>query len=175
MDKPMPNFMFKIMTAFLKFRDVFRPRERVFSEVDIKPGYKILDFGCGPGSYSILSAKKVGDTGKVYALDIHPLAIQKVQEKAKLNGLKNIETICSNRETDIPDKSLDMVLLYDIFHMLGQPDKVLTEIHRVLKDNGILSFSDHHMKHEAIMSKMASIGLFKLQKKGEWYYSFDKF
>jgi tRNA A58 N-methylase Trm61 len=83
LDKPMPTLMFRGMTFVLRCRDIFRPRERILKEVQIEPRHRVLDFGCGPGSYTIIVAKCVGENGKVYALDIHPLAMKKVQETAR--------------------------------------------------------------------------------------------
>ncbi len=54
----------------------------------IKPGTHVLDYGCGPGNYTIVAAELVGPSGKVYAVDIHPLAIREVQNKADIKGLK---------------------------------------------------------------------------------------
>ena len=88
--------------------------------------------------------------------------------------IANVETICSDCKTGLQDDSLDVVLLYDIFHMLSDPNGVLKELHRVLKPNGILSFSDHHMKENEIMSKITGGGLFGLSKKGKRTYSFLK-
>jgi ubiquinone/menaquinone biosynthesis C-methylase UbiE len=110
----------------------------------------------------------------VYALDVHPLAIQMVQNLASKMKLMNVKTIHSDCKTGLPDKSLDVVLLYDTFHDLNKPDDVLEEIHRLIKPNGILSFSDHHMKEEEILLKVTKSGLFKLLRKGERTYSFLK-
>ncbi len=174
MDKPMSNLMFKGMSFFLKCRDIFRPRENILPEVGIKPNAKVLDFGCGPGSYSLIAAKYVGKSGKVYAVDIHPLAVRRVQEVALKKGLTNIETICSDCATGLPDDSIDVILLYDVFHMFSKPNKILEELHRVLKQDGRLSFDDHHMEKNDIISKMTNNGLFKLSKKGDRTYSFVK-
>ena len=84
MDKPMPKIMFMGQCLMIKCRDIFRPREIILGEVDIKPDSKVLDFGCGPGSYIIHVSKTVGERGKVYALDIHPLAIEKVKSIAPI-------------------------------------------------------------------------------------------
>ncbi|MCK4637230.1 MAG: class I SAM-dependent methyltransferase, partial [Methanomicrobia archaeon] len=73
-----------------------------------------------------------------------------------------------------PDNSVDVVLLYDTFHVLSDPNGVLEELHRVLKPNGILSFSDHHMEENEIVSKVANRELFKLSRKGKRTYSFSK-
>jgi len=70
--------------------------------------------------------------------------------------------------------AIDVALLYDTFHSLKDPSGVLEELHRVLKPNGILSFSDHHMKEDEILSKVTDRGLFRVSKKGKRTYSFLK-
>ena len=116
----------------------------------------------------------MGKSGRIYALDIHPLAIQMVQNIAAKKQLANVETICSDCKTGLPDNSLDVVLLYDILHALSDPDKVLEELRRVLKPSGILSLSDHHLKEDEIVSKVTDNGLFRLSGKGKRVYNFVK-
>jgi len=174
MDKPMSNFDFKFMAVGYKFRDFFRPRLNILKEVGIKAGFHVLDYGCGPGGYIIPLAELVGKSGKVYALDIHPLAIRKVQDIASKKRLANVETILSDCQTGLLDNTLDAVLLYDAFHHLSNPDVVLRELHRILKPDGILSFSDHHMKENEIVSQVTNNGLFRLLRKGERTYIFVK-
>jgi ubiquinone/menaquinone biosynthesis C-methylase UbiE len=175
MDKPISNFAFKFMSFGYKFRDLRLPRMNILKEVDIKPGFSVLDYGCGPGGYVTAAAQLVTESGKVYALDIQPLAIRRVQNIAKKQKIANVETILSDCATGLPDESIDVVLLYDIFHGLSQPDEVLTELHRVLQPDGILSFNDHHIKEEKeIISKIAGKGLFALSQKGERVYNFSK-
>ena len=175
MDKPTGNFDFRLMAFWFTLRDVFLPRENVLLEVGIKPGFSIIDYGCGPGSYTIIAAKLAGETGKVYALDIHPLAIQMVKNMAAKKKLTNVEAILSDCATGLPDQSVDVALLYDTFHDLSEPDGVLAELHRVLKPDGILSFNDHHMKEESeIISRITGKDLFKLSEKGKKVYNFVK-
>jgi ubiquinone/menaquinone biosynthesis C-methylase UbiE len=174
MDKPMSNFDFKFMSVGYKFRDFFLPRKNILKAVGIKPGFQVLDYGCGPGSYIVPLAKLVGESGKVYALDIHPLASRKVQNIASKKQLANVETILSDCQTGLPDNILDAVLLYDAFHHLSAPEAVLKELHRVLKPDGILFFSDHHMRENEIVSQVTNSGLFRLSGKGERTYTFLK-
>jgi ubiquinone/menaquinone biosynthesis C-methylase UbiE len=174
MDKPASNFHFRFMSLGYKFRDLRLPRMNILKEVGIKTGFHVLDYGCGPGSYIIPLVELVGESGKVYALDIHPLAIRKVQDIASKKKLANVETILSDCKTGLPDNSLNVVLLYDIFHHLSDPNGVLRELHRVLKPDGILSFSDHHMKENEIVSVVTNSGLFRLSGKGQRTYSFLK-
>jgi ubiquinone/menaquinone biosynthesis C-methylase UbiE len=174
MDKPQSNFNFRFMAMEFKLRDLFLPRKNILEEVEIKPGFHVLDYGCGPGSYIIPLVELVGKSGKIYALDIHPLAIQMVQKIVLKKQLTNVETIRSDCKIGLLDNSVDVVLLYDTFHDLGAPNGVLEELYRVLKPNGILSFSDHHMKENEIISKITNRDLFRLSKKGERTYGFLK-
>ena len=93
MDKPMSGIGFRLMTLVFRVRDFFRPRIDFLKEAGIHSGFCILDFGCGPGSYIQPLAQLVGASGVIYALDIHPLSIKEVQNKATRNEIKNIKTI----------------------------------------------------------------------------------
>ena len=167
MDKPMPRWAFDAMSFMFRIRDLLQPRTRILQEVDLKPGFHVLDYGCGPGTYVPHVAKRVGETGRVYALDLHPLAVQRVQALARARQLGNVETIQSDCATGLPEGSVDVVLLYDIFHMLSEPDAVLAELHRVLKKGGTLSVHDPHMREEDLVSGVTANRLFALVKKSE--------
>jgi ubiquinone/menaquinone biosynthesis C-methylase UbiE len=174
MDKTMPNFHFKFMSFGYKFRDFFLPRKNILKEVGIQPGFHVLDYGCGPGGYITATAEFVGKSGIIYALDIHPLAIQMVQSIASKKQMTNVKIIHSDCKTGLPDNSVDVILLYDIFHDLSDPNGVIEELYRVLKPKGILSFSDHHMKENEILSKVTNKELFRLARKNKKTYSFLK-
>ncbi|MBN2208578.1 MAG: class I SAM-dependent methyltransferase [Candidatus Coatesbacteria bacterium] len=162
------------MTLSFRIRDFFSPRRRVLDEVGIKPGFRVLDYGCGPGGYVSAAAGLVGAPGVVYTLDKRAPAIQMVKRIAARKKLQNVKAICSDRKTGLPDCSIDVVLLYDTFHALTDPDAVLKELHRVLTEDGIVSFSDHHLKEEQIVSRVTYSGLFRLLRKGRKTYSFSK-
>jgi ubiquinone/menaquinone biosynthesis C-methylase UbiE len=172
MDRPMPNLMFNGMSFIFKLRDLIVPRKKVLEEAGIEPGDRVLDYGCGPGTYTPDVAKIVGESGKVYALDIHPLAVKRVQDLAEKRELTNVGTILSDCDTGLPDDSVDVVLLYDIFHLLSEPQAVLEELHRVLKPGGTLSFNDHHMKEDDIIIGMTEGLMFALSKEDQHTYSF---
>ena len=150
-----------------KLRDIIRPRGNVLHEIGIKPGFQVLDFGCGPGGYILPVAKLVGESGKIFALDMNPVAILAVKSLAANNKLANIHTILSDGATGLPDSSIDVVLLYDDLHQFIKPEEILKELHRILKPDGILSVSDHHMNEKDITSKISGTGLFRLSQKGK--------
>jgi ubiquinone/menaquinone biosynthesis C-methylase UbiE len=173
-DKPKSNLDFSLMALTYTFRDLLSPRADVLKEVGVKPGSSVLDYGCGPGSYVPPLAELVGTSGKIYALDIHPLAVQKVQRIASRMQLANVETICSDCATGLPDGAVDVVLLYDTLHALSDLDGVLQELHRVLRPDGILSLSDHHLPEDQILSQVTKNAWFRLSAKGSRTYSFMK-
>ena len=97
----------------MKFRDAFlRPRKVLNKIEDIRNGVSILDYGCGPGSFTMAAAEMVGKDGTVIAADIHPLAIKQIQRPASKKGLTNIKTILTGGDTGLPDSSIDIILLY---------------------------------------------------------------
>jgi ubiquinone/menaquinone biosynthesis C-methylase UbiE len=105
----------------------------------VRGGQTVLDFGCGSGHFTIAAARMVGDNGKVYALDMHPLAIEAVEKKVAKEGLPNVGTILSDRDTGLPDESVDVVLLYRTFYLVRDKQGLLDELYRVLKPDCILS------------------------------------
>ena len=149
----MSNFSFQAMTLVLRIRDIFRPTHKVLSEVDIiKPGAHVLDYGCGPGNYTIAAAELVGPSGKVYVVDIHAHAISEVQNKADIKGLRNVHTILTDCNTKLPDSSVDIVLLFYVLHDFKNPDAIIKELNRVLKPRGVLLVIDHKLENEKVVS-----------------------
>jgi len=170
----MSDLWFKLMALEFRIRDRLRPRMEVVKEVGIKSGFKVLDYGCGPGGYIAPVSELIGQDGTLYALDVMPVAIEMVKKLTSKKKFQNVETILSDCKTGLPDDSIDVVLLYDVFHDLEDQDSVLTELRRILKPEGTLSFSDHHLNETEIISKITSQGLFQLSKKGKHTYSFTK-
>ena len=121
----MPDFGFRAMAFMFRVRDFFRPREDIVKEAGLREGFHVLDYGCGPGGYVKPVADLVGESGRIYALDISPLAIQMVKKIVAKNQMRNVETIISDCSTGLPDDSVDAVLLYDVFHDLTDPNGVL--------------------------------------------------
>ena len=128
------------MALEFKIRDYRNPRANILKEVGIKQGFKVLDFGCGPGGYVLPASKLVGETGKVYALDVTPLAIKMVKNIVEKNGLKNVETILSDCATGLPDESLDVALLYDVFHGLRGQRSCFKRASQSVKKRWIVEF-----------------------------------
>ena len=120
----------------------------VLERIGIRKGQTVLDFGCGYGTYTISAAKIVGAQGRVYALDKDKEALNGLMQKAGSAGLKNIERMeaSGKLEIELTDESVDVVLLFDIFHSFyfpkaGDRRRLLGEIRRVMKPSAFLSIS----------------------------------
>jgi len=173
MPKP-ANARFSMMALTFKIRDLFSPRKNIIANIGIKPGARILDFGCGPGAYIPATEELTGPSGHIYALDAQPMAIEYVQELCRKRKFSNVTSILSDRATGLPAASIDIVFLYDILHGLADAKPIFEEMHRVLKPDGILSVNDHHMKQEEIIEKVTDAGYFKLMEKKSKTISFSK-
>jgi len=165
---------FRWMAAALRLRDVLRPPDRLLREAGVKEGMNVLDFGCGPGSFSLAAARLVGPRGRIDSLDIHPLAIKTLTRRAGRRGLNNIRPVFSDADTGLPAASIDRVLLYDVYHEIGDRATFLRELHRVLKPEGRISFSDHHLRTEDIPSLVEKGGFFQLCDRGRYTFTFKK-
>lgn len=120
----------------------------VLQKIGIKRGHTVLDFGCGLGMYTIPAAKIVDKQGMVYALDKDKEALDELMQKAASAGLKNIKRMetSGKLEIDSADESVDVVLLFDVFHSFYFPQaddrkRLLGEIYRIMKPSAFLSIS----------------------------------
>jgi ubiquinone/menaquinone biosynthesis C-methylase UbiE len=181
--KPMSWFAFKIMTLIMSIRKKFRNIEDEISLAGINAGDYILDFGCGLGLNTIPAAQKVKKEGKVFALDISPQAIEIVKDKARKNELKNIGTILSDCNTKLEDKSIDIVYLHNTLPLVRDKENVLSEIHRVLKIGGRLSYLSRAISRsygedtidaEKLKKLLVSNNKYKLSKEKNGHLIFEK-
>ena len=135
----------------------------MFQKVGISQGQTVLDYGCGPGAFTIPCARIVGEKGKVYALEVRPEALKRVKEKAEGEGLDNIETILADSSmlaTGLSDMSMDVILIYDVMHTISEKMVLLEELHRILKRNGLLSIFPMHVGTDGMLEIMKQCPLF---------------
>ena len=170
--RPRGRLSFALMSLLFHVRDLLWPPSVVLRQVGVLSGQTVLDFGCGPGGYSIAAARLVGPAGRVYALDVNPLAAKAVQRAAQKNHLANVVPVVGDSPASLQDHGVDIAILHDVLHELADPAKVALGFHRVLKKDGTLWIGDHHMKKAAIVSAISAGGLFELFQSLRRLYGF---
>ena len=125
--------------AFLlnnRLRRWLSPPERLISKLEIAPNDVVVDFGCGPGFYTIPIAKVAG---RAIGVDVSKDMLRRTTEYAKTNGV-SVQTIESDgTKIDIPTTTVDLCLLVHVYHEVENKPQLLAEFIRILKPSGKLA------------------------------------
>ncbi|MBN2435816.1 MAG: class I SAM-dependent methyltransferase [Spirochaetes bacterium] len=158
-----PNIAFRGMSFLFAIWEIFASPEKLLKKFNIKEGDTVVDYGCGPGSYIKAASILAGNSGTVYAADVHELAIAAVNKKIERYGLTNVKTAqVTGYKSTVPDNCADIVYALDMFHMVKKPDLFLKEINRILKKNGRLYIEDGHQPRKRSKNKIESSKMFKI-------------
>ena len=155
-----------------KLREEEEKTSEMIKELKLKPGISVADIGSGNGYHTLMMAKIIGEKGQAYAVDIQPEMLIMLEERAKKAGMENIKLI-ENRfwDADLPEKSVDFVLMADVYHEFSHPQQMLSSIKKSLKQDGVvclLEFKsedpkvpikpEHKMSKAQVIKEMSSNG-----------------
>ncbi len=149
--------------------------EALLRKAGLREGNCVLDLGCNQGRYAIPAARIVGNSGRVYAVDMDKKVLRKVKRQAAKDRLGNIETVHVAQHGAVPIQAgtIDVILLYDVLHggyfpEKAQRDNLLREVHTLLRPGGFLSCCLTHLRpfgwtYEEILAEIKDAG-FRLRR-----------
>lgn len=109
----------------------------------IRPGHTVLDVGSGSGTDVLLASRIVGETGKVWAMDLTPAMREKLQATLDRQGIGNVEIIAGDAENiPLPDSSIDVVTSNGVLNLVADKRRAIAEIFRVAKPGGHVQIAD---------------------------------
>lgn len=171
---PMPQFMANAIDN--PIRRKIQPPDETPARHGIEPGMTVLEVGPGNGTYTVATARRVGDEGKVVTIDIEPRMIERVTHRAQAEGIDNIEAkVADVYNLPFEDGYFDAIYMIAVIGEIPEPNKAMREFHRVLSPSGTLAFSeflwDPDYPRAGTLIRMATSAGFWLKKKaGNVFY-----
>jgi ubiquinone/menaquinone biosynthesis C-methylase UbiE len=124
-------------------REIFHQRNQILAAAGLKPGMIVADIGAGTGLFTLPFANAVGAEGKVYAVEIAPKFLNHIRARAQKANSTNVETVlCTDRSVELPEGSIDLAFICDVYHHFEFPQASLASLHKALKPGGELILID---------------------------------
>lgn len=147
-------------------RDEKLQPNRIMDILGIKAGSSVADIGAGSGWFTVRAARRVGNSGVVYAEDINSEYLRYIDDRAKRENLPNIRTALGKEDDPLlPAKTIDAVLLLKTYHEVAQPIRLLKRIHEAMKPTALLGIidrngkgDDHGIDKEVVIEEAARAG-----------------
>jgi ubiquinone/menaquinone biosynthesis C-methylase UbiE len=118
---------------------------RIMDILDIVPGKTVADIGAGSGWFTVRAARRVTETGAVYAVDINPESIRYVDDRARKEQLRNVRTVLGKADNPLlPANSVDAVLLLKTYHEVAEPVALLRNVRASLRPGAKVGIIDRN-------------------------------
>jgi predicted methyltransferase len=128
-------------------RDENLQPNRIMDILGIKEGSSFADIGAGSGWFTVRAARRVGNAGIVYAVEINSAYLKYIDDRARRESLPNIRTILGKEDDPLlPAKSIDAVLLLKTYHELAQPIRLLKRTQEAMRAGALLGIIDRNGK-----------------------------
>jgi len=132
-------------------RDIEEAADTALDALDLTKGLGVADVGAGSGYMTVRMAKRVGDTGRVYATDIQPQMLTLLQQRLTEEAITNVTPVLGLvDDPKLPDGVLDLELLVDVYHELSEPQKMLRGLRNALKPGGRLVLLEYRKEDPSV-------------------------
>jgi SAM-dependent methyltransferase len=116
---------------------------RLRHELTLVPGMSVADVGAGGGEMTVALAAEIGPSGRVYATDIDPEALEQIRARVAAAELRNVTILKAHaRDTGLPTSCCDAVVLRRVYHHLSDPEATNLDLLRALRAGGVLAIID---------------------------------
>ena len=169
---PMPEFAANIIDN--PFRRRIQPPDEMPLRHGIQPGMCVLEVGPGNGRYTIASAKRIGESGRLITIDIEPKMIERVDRRIQEEGIKNIDArVADVFELPFEDGYFDLVYMIAVIGEIPTPERAFSEFSRVLTSRGRLAFSEllldpDYPRAKKLIDLAEKTGFDLIEKLGNW-------
>lgn len=139
---------------------------RVMDLLGIREGVNVADIGAGSGWFTVRAARRVGNGGLIYAVEINSDYLKHIEERAKREALTNIRPILGKEDNPLlPEKSIDAVLLLKTYHEIAQPIRLLKRTREAMRPGALLGIidrnsnaDDHGIDREIVIKEAGRAG-----------------
>jgi ubiquinone/menaquinone biosynthesis C-methylase UbiE len=132
-------------------REMEEHPDEALDALGIRAGMIVADVGAGTGYITQRLAKRVGPAGKVYANDVQPEMLSRLQEHLEQNHITNVETVLGTQTNpNLPANTFDLILMVDVYHEFSQPQRMLQELKKSLKPDGRLVLIEYRKEDPTI-------------------------
>lgn len=165
---PMPQFLANLIDNPLR-RKIQPPGEMPIRH-RIRPGMTVLEVGPGNGRYTVETARRVGNRGRLVTIDIEPKMIERVRQRAQAEGVTNLEAkVADVYNLPFEDEMFDAIYMITVISEIPEPVRAMKEFYRVLAPSGTLAFSelltDPDYPLAQTLIRQAGVASFRLKEK----------
>lgn len=134
----------------------------MLANLGVKPGMTVCDMGCGNGFHTLQIAKLLGRSGQVFGVDVQPTMLKLLRERMEGQGIENVVPILGSfHNPRLPQKSVDLILMVDVYHEFSHPVQMLAAMKKSLKPDGVIVLVEFRTEDEDVPIKP----LHKMSKK----------
>ncbi len=152
---PIGQLFIRMMAVIMEspFRYKFFGPTKILQGAGIRPGMRVLEVGCGTGFFTIPAGRLLGEQGHLIAMDMLPMAVAAVAQKVQTANLNNVRVIQGDAlNTRLEPESLDEVIIFGVIPAPMLPmEKLLTEMHRILRPAGVMAVWPPSWVHQSIL------------------------